>query len=227
LKVKRIIFLESQTNNFFYFKKMELYGIGEKEKDKILSLLSSKKLSEKQIREELKNPEIFKELKTDTQVDLLYEPLRKIPRKVIDRINLLLIRSKLEFTIAGSYRRGKSYSGDIDIVSPHSFKDFAETDLVLLRPFACGDDITRTLCYVCGHYVKIDFFTCAVEDYAAYILYATGSKEFNIAMRIKAKKMGFLLNQKGLWRGDKKIPVKSEREFFEILEIEYVEPYDR
>ena len=53
----------------------------------------------------------------------------------------------------------------------------------------------------------------------------------NIKMRIAAKRKGFLLNQNGLYqRKSKKIlssKAKSEKFFFDKLDIEYTEPQER
>jgi DNA polymerase/3'-5' exonuclease PolX len=46
-------------------------------------------------------------------------------------------------------------------------------------------------------------------------------------MRRKAQKMGFLLNQKGLFKDGKEVLVKNERELFAILEMDYLTPQER
>ena len=69
------------------------------------------------------------------------------------------------------------------------------------------------------------------------LLYSIGSKKFNIKMRTLAKRKGYLLNQYGIFKykadqknisqSDEPIHVKSERDFFKILDIPYVLPINR
>ena len=75
---------------------------------------------------------------------------------------------------------------------------------------------------------KLDVFRTLPEDEIPMLLYSTGSKEHNILMRGKAKKLGYLLNQKGLYKNGKKIEnLNTEQDYFDILEIEYKEPKNR
>ena len=61
------------------------------------------------------------------------------------------------------------------------------------------------------------------------MLYATGSKGFNIIMRKKAKEMKMLLNQDGLFdrETNKPIPTANEHDIFETLGMDYKEPWER
>ena len=65
------------------------------------------------------------------------------------------------------------------------------------------------------------------EDLAPFLLYATGSKQFNKNMRGIAKSKGFKLNQHGLYKGSKKIICKTEEDIFEHLGMQYLEPHQR
>ena len=58
-------------------------------------------------------------------------------------------------------------------------------------------------------------------------MYFTGSAEFNVRMRNKAIDMNFKLNEYGLYNGDEKINVSSEKDIFDILEEDYIEPCER
>jgi DNA polymerase/3'-5' exonuclease PolX len=72
---------------------------------------------------------------------------------------------------------------------------------------------------------KIDAFRTNTADKIPMLLYSTGSKEFNVMMRGKAKKLGYLLNQKGLFKDGKLVPdLKTELDYFKILDLEYKEP---
>ena len=46
-------------------------------------------------------------------------------------------------------------------------------------------------------------------------------------MRRKAKKLGYKLNEYGLYKNDDKIEIKSEKDIFKKLEMHYLKPKDR
>ena len=81
---------------------------------------------------------------------------------------------------------------------------------------------------------KIDIFRVEPEDETAMLLYSTGSKEHNILMRQRAKSKGALLNQHGIFIKSKKnpdilekVPLKTEKDYFDFLEMKYKEPEQR
>jgi DNA polymerase/3'-5' exonuclease PolX len=179
---------------------------------------------------------------------LYYKDLNEqIPRDEVTRLakyieNILKTLNKnLIFTIAGSYRRGKQTSGDIDILisNPHKFnknilREFADNiskDENFIVLFSIGDErltfIFRSS-YRNNYKVRqIDILNLSIDKYYPGILYFTGSGEFNEAMRGYAKRKGYLLNQNGLFKNKKKIIVTSEKEIFYELGLKYIEPKER
>jgi DNA polymerase (family 10) len=65
-----------------------------------------------------------------------------------------------------------------------------------------------------------------VEDkqYPYALLYFTGSKEHNTALRGIAKDKGLKLNEYGLFRGEKLIPCQDEADIYKALGMEYIPP---
>lgn len=192
------------------------YGITDKKVEELVG-----KLNFKNQRKKLLEPDIFEKLPESTKIDLVYKPIKKIPRAIINKIGELLPEKMI---IAGSYRRGLPFSRDIDIVSVLPFTEFK---LDTIEPFIKGEIITRTLLKFENKFYKIDYFYCSDEEFPGYLLYATGSKDFNIIMRQRAKKRGFLLNQRGLIKNGKLIKVKNEAEIFGLLGMKYAAPEDR
>ena len=85
---------------------------------------------------------------------------------------------------------------------------------------------------------RIDMKVYPRELGAFATLYFTGSDHFNRSMRLYAKRNGFHLSDKGLFRAARDnsdnpvnvssiIPCKTEREIFQHLGLEYKEPWDR
>jgi len=65
-------------------------------------------------------------------------------------------------------------------------------------------------------------------NWITYLLYLTGSKDNNVEMRAKAKSLGLLLNQNGLFMKNKKrISVKSEEDVYKKLGMVYRHPHNR
>ena len=75
--------------------------------------------------------------------------------------------------------------------------------------------------------IQIDLWGVSPSEFYPAILFATGSSQFNIYMRMKAKKEGYKLNQYGLFDGDEAIEVNSEKEIFTIIDFKWKEPQER
>jgi DNA polymerase/3'-5' exonuclease PolX len=95
--------------------------------------------------------------------------------------------------------------------------------------YAHGNDKVSLILKINTDYIKLDVFRTSKEYQHAMLLYAIGSKKFNIKMRSAAKRKGYILNQYGLYKLEslnKPIHVNSEKDFFTILNIPYVS-YDK
>ncbi|HUK93081.1 MAG TPA: DNA polymerase/3'-5' exonuclease PolX [Methanomicrobiales archaeon] len=99
------------------------------------------------------------------------------------------------FEVAGSYRRGKSTVGDIDIVSRESPRAVNPR----LRPIAeemINEGEQKTSIRVLGERVDIRFTDPG--SFGSMLIYLTGSKDFNIRLRAIAIDHGLKLNEYGL-----------------------------
>jgi DNA polymerase (family 10) len=65
------------------------------------------------------------------------------------------------------------------------------------------------------------------EEWGAMTLALTGSKLFNILIRGVAKTQGLKLNEYGLWHLGERIAGRDERQIFEALGLEYLDPIHR
>jgi len=75
--------------------------------------------------------------------------------------------------------------------------------------------------------VQVDMYHALPEQWGAMCLFLTGNAQFNIRLRLIAKKHGFKLNEKGLWSGENQVAGKDERQMFDVLGLEWLEPVDR
>lgn len=185
---------------------------------------------------DLKKKKYADQLTEATIMLMKYKPDRKIPNANIKKIEKSLT-SFPHSQLLGGFRRKKPFSKDIDVMVVSNKKSVLDDYLEYLKKkfseihiYAKGKDKVSLIVKV-GHqkYYKIDIFRSSVASKYAVILYGTGSKEFNIRMRSNASKLGYILNQNGLYKKGSKtpFPVKSEKDFFNKLNMDYVEPYRR
>lgn len=198
-----------------------------------------------QLTKLLEDPAVVEKLVDATKADLIYNPTRQIPNGIIKEIDTLLHKQLkgFKFDIAGSYRRNKPISRDIDIiVSSPSSKTTAEhwaiflskvpAQIQFMPPYAQGEDKVSTMLKYKNYTCKVDVFFTDPKEYMYMLLYATGSGQFNIRMRVVAKRKGYLLNQRGLYKKIsptilEKVPIKNEKHLFKILGIKWLEPPER
>jgi DNA polymerase/3'-5' exonuclease PolX len=192
-------------------------------------------------------PNIIKGLK---YVDQLKE---HIPRKEIDELYVILTNAlfaldpQLFGVVCGSYRRQLLESGDVDFIIVHSDiktkKDaeninYIEKLVTLLKnkniiiDSLTGDDVKTKYMGIfrINDYPlrRLDIRYMPYESFYSAILYFTGAKDFNRKMRQIALNMGYTLNEYGLYDENKNMfKVSSEKEIFELLNMEYMPPDKR
>lgn len=211
---------------------MKINGIGN---TKAMELIQKNLTSVK----DLEKKEYFDLLSDEAKLFVKLKPITVIPRQIITNILSQMSKCGFKFNIAGSYLRETDTSSDIDILTPDNF-DLILKELEKIKAktfvYAKGEDKMSLLARFdmdkFKRFVKIDFFKYTKSDYLFQLVYLTGSKNFNIIMRRQASKLGMLLNQKGLFKvlPDKKfeaVPVKSEKDLFNILKMEYRSPAER
>ncbi len=228
-KLKKIEKLQLELSN--------LYGIGNK---KIKDLLSAG-LSD---ISQLKQKKYFNMLNTDTQIMLMHNPLRKVPHEDIKKIEPILTSFPHAYAqIVGSFRRKMPYSKDIDILLKSADPAMLDRYIEHLQQrfrgnvylYAQGNDRVSLVIRpndIDSKY-KIDIFRADPDMYYSQLLYSTGPKDFNIKMRSKAKKLGYLLNQNGIFKkvgsGWQKInkPEDTEEVLSKYLDMDYLPPEKR
>lgn len=133
---------------------------------------------------------------------------------------------KLEF--AGSYRRGKETVGDVDILvvsDDHSaVMDQLESFPGRLSTIARGD--TKMSIRVESQF-QVDLRVVPEESFGAALQYFTGSKEHNVAIRSRARKMGMSVNEYGITMLDSEAPPvcgATEEDLYAKLGLNWIPP---
>ncbi|MBC8647088.1 MAG: DNA polymerase/3'-5' exonuclease PolX [Thermoanaerobaculia bacterium] len=129
--------------------------------------------------------------------------------------------------IAGSLRRRCEVIRDIDLVAT------AREPAALASAFRELPGVTEvtadgpTKVSVRFHDgLAADLRVVAPEEFPAALLYFTGSKEHNTALRGRARRMGLKLNEYGLYAvdGEGPVPCASEADIYRALGLAYIEP---
>lgn len=127
--------------------------------------------------------------------------------------------------IGGSYRRRRETVGDIDIVvaavpSQPVMKRLtgyeAVAEVVEQGPTRATVRLRSGL--------QVDLRVVPEQSYGAALLYFTGSKAHNIALRQIAIEQGLKLNEYGLHKGVRQIAGRTEEDLYERLGLSYIPP---
>lgn len=127
------------------------------------------------------------------------------------------------WVVAGSYRRGKSTIGDIDIVTTES-PAVINPKLRQNVDEIIDEGERRTSVRVLGQRVDIRFTN--ERQFGSMLIYLTGSKEFNIRLREIAIEKGRKVNEYGVEeRADGELhEFASEKDMFAFLGLQYIVP---
>lgn len=136
-------------------------------------------------------------------------------------------------TPAGSLRRGRETVGDLDILvtGPACCDDTEREKLIehiiklpgLMEIIARGEN---KVSFRLRGGMQVDVRFLPPESFGAAMQYFTGSKGHNVALRQRALKMGYTLNEYSLAKLDNQQVVagKSEEEIYAALKLDYIPP---
>ena len=138
-----------------------------------------------------------------------------------------------KITPAGSLRRGRETVGDLDMLisGPCCVDDGQRGALIdeilrfpgILDVLAKGDN---KVSFKLRSGMQVDVRLLPPESYGAAMQYFTGSKNHNVTLRQRALKMGFTLNEYGLFRleGEERVAGTTEDEIYGTLKLDCIPP---
>jgi DNA polymerase (family 10) len=156
----------------------------------------------------------------ETEAEKLIEYLKQFPG--IDKI-----------TPAGSLRRGRETVGDLDILvtgkacTTEEGRQKAIAYVAKYPPLmdviASGDN---KISFHLRSGMQVDVRLLPPDSFGAAMQYFTGSKAHNVALRQRALKMGYTLNEYSLatLEGEKPVAGKTEEEIYLKLKLDYIPP---
>ncbi|HTZ81811.1 MAG TPA: DNA polymerase/3'-5' exonuclease PolX [Candidatus Acidoferrales bacterium] len=138
-----------------------------------------------------------------------------------------------KITPAGSLRRGRETVGDLDIlvtgkactteVGRQEAIAYVAKYPPLMDVIASGDN---KISFHVRNGMQVDVRLLPPESFGAAMQYFTGSKAHNVALRQRALKMGYTLNEYSLatLEGEKPVAGKTEEEIYAKLKLDYIPP---
>lgn len=128
-------------------------------------------------------------------------------------------------SLAGSLRRGRETIGDVDFLvvskNPKKTMDYFVSLPGVKKVW--GEGKTKASVHMEGGF-DMDLRVVPEKSYGSALQYFTGSQAHNIATRKIAISQGLKLSEYGVFRGEKYLAGKSEKEVYEALGLAYVEP---
>jgi DNA polymerase/3'-5' exonuclease PolX len=237
----------NNTKKGVYEDLITVFGIGDKLAKKLIETYKLKSVKELQKLVDSKKIELADNVVTGLKY--FGKVKNAIPRSEITQIREYIyeIFEKLDpnlvFDICGSFRRKKSTSNDIDLLvtsyenNPDNLKKIVNelTKQKFIIESLSGEDSTTKFMGLCKYknneIRRLDIRYVEITSFFPAYLYFTGSYEFNERMRGVAKRQGYKLNEYGLYKlennKEKYIQIYSEKDVFDILGMNYLEPWER
>jgi len=135
------------------------------------------------------------------------------------------VKGVKKVVVAGSYRRRLETVGDLDILATCS------AACPIMDKFASYEDVDKVLAHgatkssiVLRNGLQVDVRVVPEDSYGAALLYFTGSKAHNIAVRTIAVKKKLKINEYGIFRGARRLAGRTEEKVYRRVGLPYVEP---
>jgi len=130
-----------------------------------------------------------------------------------------------EVVIAGSFRRMRETVGDIDILVA------AEEGSGVMDRFTAYEEVRDVLAsgptrgsVVLKSGIQVDVRVIPRQSWGAALVYFTGSKAHNIAIRRIAQDKGLKLNEYGVFKGDKPVAGADEISVYKSIGLPWIPP---
>ena len=131
--------------------------------------------------------------------------------------------------VAGSYRRGRETVGDIDLLFE------AEDAAAVMEQLVAFREVEKVLAsgaakssMVLFSGLQVDVRAVAPESFGSALIYFTGSKAHNIALRNRALDRDTRLNEYGLFRGEEgegeRVAGATEEDVYKALDLVWIPP---
>lgn len=136
-----------------------------------------------------------------------------------------------KFSVAGSARRMKETSRDIDyiiiVTDVEKFTDEFIKQHFIKDVSVRGEKKLSVNIMLDFEEISVDFRFVQPEEYAVTLHHFTGSKEHNVKMRQIAKTRGEKISEYGVERDGKILTFNNEKDFYQHFNLNFIPPYMR
>ncbi len=216
---------------------MKVPGLGAKRALKLhnkLGINSIKEL-EKAVREhKVAGIESFKEKTEENilegigfmekrKVRILLGRALPVAKEIVNELSKLKVVKKA--IVGGSLRRMEETIGDVDIlVAANSYNEVVNffTRMPNVKKILAKGDTKSSI--ITNDDMQVDLRIVKENSFGSALQYFTGNKEHNIHVRDIAIRKGMKLSEYGLFKGDKQIAGRTEKEVYNKLGMQYIEP---
>jgi len=135
------------------------------------------------------------------------------------------IKGTKKVVAAGSFRRRKETVGDLDILVT------CENGSKVMDRFTKYEDVRKVTSkgktrssVVLRSGLQVDLRVVSQDSYGAALHYFTGSKSHNIVVRGMAVKKKIKINEYGVFKKEKRIAGKTEKDVYDTVGLAFIEP---
>lgn len=207
------------------FQVSDIDGVAQLARDGKLRTLP--RMSEKSELKILKSIETYRSISGR----FLLDEADRTAEKMIEHLQGLAGVEKI--TPAGSLRRGRETVGDLDMLVTGSCADKPKQRDAVIKRIVGFPGITDMLAkgenkvsFKLRTGMQVDVRILPTESFGAALQYFTGSKSHSVSLRQRALKMGYSLNEYGLFtvKGEKRVASKTEEDIYKKLGLEWIPP---
>lgn len=177
-------------------------GFGEKTETAVLRAIESRSAA----------PRRFKLAEAAPYADGLAAYLREVP-------------GVKQVVVAGSFRRFRETVGDLDLLVTAGGKSPAMSRLAKydeVREVRAQGSTRSTVILRSG--IQVDVRVVPPESFGAALVYFTGSKSHNIALRQLGIRHGLKINEYGVFRGKKPVAGETEESVYRAVGLPFIPP---
>ncbi len=185
------------------------------------------RLGEKQEQKILKAIEDYRRISGRFLIDVAEEAGQKLAAYLAG------IPGVEKVTPAGSLRRGRETIGDLDMLVTGKACTSAKPRQAIIQKIVAYPHLQTVIAqgenkvsFRLRNGMQVDVRLLSPDSFGAAMMYFTGSKSHNIALRQRALKMGYTLNEYELARlkDEKRVVGKTEEEIYGKLGLDYIPP---
>ncbi len=183
------------------------------------SLIGLPGMGEKKVENIKRGIQLLKQSKGRMNLGMAFP----VAKRIVETLREKTGSKKIEW--AGSLRRMRENIGDIDILATgpnHEKIVQAFTHLPEVKEVLASGETKASVIVEGG--LQIDLRVVEEDSYGAALQYFTGSKAHNIHLRGIAKAKGIKINEYGVFKGEKKIGGREEKDVYKALGMDWIDP---